>query len=93
MVVITAFLGTVAVTSVSEAGVNALLWASGFVFLTLATDSEGKWAIALQVLSALVLMILALLGHRFGIEFTIMGTWILALWVAAAANPATRSAH
>jgi hypothetical protein len=61
---------------------QASLWASGFVFLALALDSE-KPTVGLSLATGIVLPVLALLSSRVAGEFAIVAAGLVAAWVAA----------
>jgi hypothetical protein len=61
---------------------EASLWASGFIFLALAVDSE-KPSVGLPLITGLALPILALLSSRVAAEFAIVAAVVVAAWVAA----------
>jgi len=61
---------------------QASLWASGFVFLALAIDSE-KPTVALPLATGIALPVLALLSSRVAGEFAIVAAVVIAAWVAA----------
>jgi hypothetical protein len=61
---------------------EASLWASGFIFLALAVDSERP-SVGPLLITGLALPILALLSSRVAAEFTIVAAVLLAAWVAA----------
>jgi hypothetical protein len=65
-----------------EQFLQASLWASGFIFLALAVDSE-KPAVGLRLATGIALPILALLSSRVAGEFTIVAAVIVAAWLAA----------
>jgi hypothetical protein len=58
------------------------LWASGFIFLALAIDSE-KPAVGLQLATGIALPVLALLSSRVAGEFAIIAAVVVAAWLAA----------
>ena len=62
---------------------QANLWASGFVFLGLAIDSE-KPAPSLSLATGIALPILAVLSSRVAVEIAIVAAALVAAWVAAA---------
>ena len=62
---------------------QATLWASGFVFLGLAIDSE-KPAPSLSLATGIALPILAVLSSRVAVEIAIVAAVLVAAWVAAA---------
>lgn len=62
---------------------QATLWASGFVFLGLAIDTEPP-ANGLSLLSGIALPVLAVLSSRVAVELAIVATALVAAWVAAA---------
>ena len=62
---------------------QATLWASGFVFMGLAIDSE-KPAPALSLATGIALPILAVLSSRVAVEIAIVAAALVAAWVAAA---------
>jgi len=61
---------------------QASLWASGFIFLALAIDSQ-KATIALLLATGIALPILALLSSHVAGEFAIVAAVLVATWVAA----------
>ena len=62
---------------------QATLWASGFVFLGLAIDSE-KPVPGLSLATGIALPILAVLSSRVAVEIAIVAAVLVAAWVAAA---------
>ena len=62
---------------------QATLWASGFVFMGLAIDSE-KPAPGLSLATGIALPILAILSSRVAVEIAIVAAALVAAWVAAA---------
>jgi hypothetical protein len=62
---------------------QATLWASGFVFLGLAIDSEKSVA-SLSLATGIALPILAILSSRVAVEIAIVAAALVAAWVAAA---------
>jgi len=64
-----------------EQFLQASLWASGFIFLALAVDSE-KPAIGSLLTTGIALPVLALLSTRVASEFAIVAAVIVAAWVA-----------
>ncbi len=66
-----------------EQFLQASLWASGFIFLALAVDSE-KPAIGSLLTTGIALPILALLSSRVASEFVIVAAVVVAAWVAVA---------
>ena len=62
---------------------QATLWASGFVFLGLAIDSE-KFVAGLSLASGVALPVLAVLSSRVAVEIAIVAAALVAAWVAAA---------
>ena len=62
---------------------QATLWASGFVFLGLAIDSE-KPVPSLSLATGIALPILAVLSSRVAVEIAIVAAVLVAAWVAAA---------
>jgi len=64
-----------------EPFLQASLWASGFIFLALAVDSE-KPAIGSLLTTGITLPILALLSSRVASEFAIVAAAIVAAWIA-----------
>ena len=62
---------------------QATLWASGFVFLGLAIDSE-KPAPSLSLATGIALPVLAVLSSRVAVEIAIVAAVLVAAWVAAA---------
>lgn len=65
-----------------EQFLQASLWASGFIFLALAVDSE-KPAVGLQLATGIALPVLALLSSRVAGEFAIIAAVVVAAWLAA----------
>ena len=65
-----------------EQFLQASLWASGFVFLALAVDSE-KPTVGLLLATGIALSVLALLSSRVAGEFAIVAAVLVAAWVAA----------
>jgi hypothetical protein len=65
-----------------EQFLQASLWASGFIFLALAVDSE-KPAVGLQLATGIALPVLALLSSRVAGEFAIIAAVVVAAWIAA----------
>ena len=61
---------------------EASLWASGFIFLAMAVDSERP-AVGPLLFTGIALPVLALLSSRIAAEFTIVAAVLLAAWVAA----------
>ena len=62
---------------------QATLWASGFVFMGLAIDSE-KPAPGLSLATGIALPILAVLSSRVAVEIAIVAAALVAAWVATA---------
>ena len=62
---------------------QATLWASGFVFLGLAIDSE-KPVPGLSLATGIALPVLAVLSSRVAVEIAIVAAVLVAAWVAAA---------
>jgi hypothetical protein len=62
---------------------QAALWASGFVFMGLAIDSE-KTASGLSLATGMALPVLAVLSSRVSVEIAIIAAALVAIWVAAA---------
>ena len=62
---------------------QAALWASGFVFLGLAIDSE-KPVPSLSLATGIVLPVLAVLSSRVAVEIAIVAAVLVAAWIAAA---------
>ena len=62
---------------------QATLWASGFVVLGLALDGRAPVSI-LQLATGIALPVLALLSANVAIEFAVLGTALVAAWLAAA---------
>ena len=65
-----------------EQFLQASLWASGFVFLALAIDSE-KPTVGWLLATGIALPVLALLSSHVAGEFAIVAAAITAVWVAA----------
>jgi hypothetical protein len=63
---------------------QVLTWASGFVFLGLAVESESAELSILNLATGIALPVLALLSSRFAVELTIVAAALVAAWVAAA---------
>jgi hypothetical protein len=63
---------------------QVLTWASGFVFLWLAVESESAELSILNLATGIALPALALLSSRFAVELTIVAAALVAAWVAAA---------
>lgn len=64
-----------------EQFLQASLWASGFVFLALAIDSQ-KPTIGLPIATGIALPVLALLSLHVAGEFAIVAAVVVATWVA-----------
>ncbi len=62
---------------------QATLWASGFVFLGLAIDSESPDN-GLSLLTGIALPVLAVMSSRVAVEIAIIDSVIIALWLAVA---------
>ncbi len=62
---------------------QATLWASGFVFMGLAIESE-KTAGGLSLATGIALPVLAVLSSRVAVEIAIIAAALVAIWVAAA---------
>ena len=62
---------------------QATLWASGFVFMGLAIESE-KTAGGLSLATGMALPVLAVLSSRVSVEIAIVAATLVAIWVAAA---------
>ena len=62
---------------------QATLWASGFVFMGLAIETE-KPVIGLSLVTGVALPVLAVLSSRISVEFAIVAAALVAIWVAAA---------
>ena len=62
--------------------IQASLWASGFVFLALAIDSE-KPTVGLPFATGIALPVLALLSANVAVEFAVVAGFVLATRVAA----------
>ncbi|MBT8046925.1 MAG: hypothetical protein HKN57_14985 [Xanthomonadales bacterium] len=62
---------------------QATLWASGFLFLGLAIDTEPPFN-GLSLLSGLAIPSLALLSANVAVELAIVGAALVAMWLAAA---------
>ena len=65
-----------------EQFIQASLWASGFVFLALAVDSN-KPTVGLTLATGIALPVLALLSSNVAGEFAIVAASLVAAWVAA----------
>ena len=65
-----------------ELFLQASLWASGFVFLALAIDSE-KPTVGWLLATGIALPVLALLSSHVAGEFAIVAAVMVAAWVAA----------
>jgi hypothetical protein len=63
---------------------QALLWSSGFVFAGLAVDAPTTERAVLNLLTAVALPVLAFVSSRLAPEVAIVGTTLVALWIAAA---------
>ena len=73
-----------AITSNESAIVlQAAIWATGFIFLALAVDSN-KPTFGGLLLTGLALPVLAILSSNVAVEFAIIGAALVAGWVAAA---------
>lgn len=59
------------------------LWASGFVFLGLAIDSESPDN-GLSLLTGIALPVLAVMSSRVAVEIAVIDSVIIALWLAVA---------
>ena len=66
-----------------EQFLQASLWASGFVFLALAIDSE-KPTVGLPLATGIALPVLALLSANVAAEFAVVAGFLVAAWVTAA---------
>jgi hypothetical protein len=62
---------------------QATLWASGFVFLVVAIDSQ-KPVIGLTLATGIALPALALLSSRVSVEIAIVAAVLVAGWIATA---------
>jgi len=62
---------------------QATLWASGFVFLGLAIDSESPDN-GLSLLTGIALPVLAVMSSRVAVEIAVIDSVIIALWLAVA---------
>ena len=62
---------------------QATLWASGFVFMGLAIDSEGHEG-GLSLVTGIALPVLAVLSSRISVEFAIVAAALVAGWIAVA---------
>jgi hypothetical protein len=62
---------------------QATLWASGFVFLGLAIDTQ-KPVNGLSLVTGIALPVLALLSSRLSVEIAIVAAALVAGWIAAA---------
>jgi hypothetical protein len=62
---------------------QALLWASGFVFFGLALESERAGTAVQLLLTGLALPVLALMSDRVAIEIAVIAASLVALWVGA----------
>jgi hypothetical protein len=71
-----------AISSGATAFVAAFYWASGFIFLALMVDSEGKYRTVLAG-TGLGLMTMAWMSSRVAPEFGVIAGFVLAAWVAA----------
>ena len=65
-----------------EQFLQASLWASGFVFLALAIDSE-KPTVGLPLATGIALPVLALLSANVAAEFAVVAGFLVAAWVTA----------
>lgn len=63
---------------------QALLWASGFVFFGLALESERAGTALQLLLTGIAVPVLALMSDRVAIEIAVIAAALVALWVAAA---------
>lgn len=59
------------------------LWASGFIFLGLAIDTDSPFNL-LSLLTGLALPVLALLSSRVAVEVAMVAALLVAVWLAAA---------
>ena len=62
---------------------QALLWASGFVFVGLALESERAGTAVQLLLTGIAVPVLALMSDRVAIEIAVIAATLVALWVAA----------
>lgn len=62
---------------------QATLWASGFVFLGLAIDSEKSTA-SLSLATGIALPVLAVLSSQVSVEIAIVAAALVAAWITAA---------
>ena len=60
---------------------SAAIWATGFVFIALAVESRVSRSLPLLA-TGLALPVLGLLGSRIAMEFSILATLIVAVWLA-----------
>lgn len=60
---------------------QATLWASGFVFLGLAIDTEAP-ANGLSLLTAIALPVLTLLSAQLAVELAVAAATLVAVWLA-----------
>ena len=65
-----------------EQFLQASLWASGFIFLALAIDSE-KQTIGWLFATGIALPVLAMLSSYVAVEFAVVAAVIVAAWVVA----------
>jgi hypothetical protein len=63
---------------------QAMIWASGFVFLALAVERADTKQFAGLLLTGLALPVLALLSSYVAVEFAVVGASLVAAWVVAA---------
>lgn len=63
---------------------QALTWASGFVFLALAVESESAESAILSLATGVALPVLAWLSSSAALELLIVAAALAAAWVAAA---------
>jgi hypothetical protein len=62
---------------------QATLWASGFVFLGLAIESESPDN-GLSLLTGIALPVLAVMSSRVAVEIAVIDSVIIAIWLAVA---------
>lgn len=63
---------------------QATIWAAGFVFIGIATESESAEAAILGLATGIALPVLAYLSSSVAVEFIVVAATLVAAWVAAA---------
>lgn len=63
---------------------GASLWLCGLLLLAVAIDAEPKKHAHWLAASAIAIMLLALAGDQLVPEFSVVGSWLLAGWLAGA---------